>query len=72
MKSDEEMEKWTDEILAEILAEEKELELRNQEIIKNGCPCTKKTEHVYTFSRIPYLMCVVCRKQFDLDGNEIK
>ncbi len=68
MKSDEEMEKWTDEVLAE----EKELELRNQEIIKNGCPCTNKTEHIYTFSRIHYLMCDVCRKQFTLDGEEIR
>lgn len=68
MKSDDEL---IDEILEEIIKEEKERKLRNQEIINNGCPHTNKTERIGTISRIHFLECNVCYKQFDLKGNEI-
>jgi hypothetical protein len=61
----------TDEILAEIIQEEIERELKNQEIIKNGCPHTNKIQRIATISRIHFLECDVCLKQFDMKGNEI-
>jgi len=58
-------------ILKEILEEEKVKEIERQEIIKNGCPHTNKIKRVATISRIEFLECDVCYKQFDLQGNEI-
>lgn len=59
------------DILEEIKAEEKAEEERRKEIIKNGCPHTKKIERIGTFSREHFLECTVCKKQFYMNGMEI-
>lgn len=61
--------KLTDEILEELLKEEAEEEIRRQEIIKNGCPCKNKVRKTYSLSKIDYLECDICHKQFSMDGN---
>ena len=63
-----EKDKFVDEILAEIIAEEKELKKRKQEIIANGCPHSEKKDHTGLFSGVKFKYCTVCNKQFDLDG----
>jgi len=70
--SDEEINKITDDILKEILEEEKIEKIRKEEIIKNGCPHINKVERIATISRIHFLECDVCLKQFYLNGKEIK
>lgn len=60
-----------EEILKEVIEEEKMEEQRRREIIANGCPCTEKEEHIGTFSKIHFLQCSICGKQFDMDGTEI-
>jgi len=60
------------DILEEIKQEEKQKEIKRQEIIKNGCPCTNKIERIATISRIHFLECDICFKQFDMQGNEIE
>jgi hypothetical protein len=68
----ESIEEFTDRILKEIIEEEKQKETKRQEIIKNGCPHTNKIKRVATISKIEFLECDICYKQFDLNGNEIK
>jgi len=59
-------------LVNEVLEEAKVKEAKRQEIIKNGCPCTNKIKRIATISKIEFLECDVCYKQFDLSGNEIK
>ena len=61
-----------DEILNEIKEEERQREIERQKIIKNGCPHTNKIECIGTFSRIHFLECNICLKQFDMQGNELE
>ena len=63
--------KIANELINEILEEEKVKEIKRQEIIKNGCPHTNKIKRIATISRIEFLECDVCYKQFDLQGNKI-
>ncbi|WP_206459406.1 hypothetical protein [Anaerovorax sp. IOR16] len=70
--SNQEFENLTDEILAEIIQEENQKEIEKQEIIKNGCPHVNKTERVGTISKVHFLECDICKKQFDMMGNPIK
>ena len=67
-----EEERVANEIIDKILEEEKILDLNRSEIIKNGCPHTNKTEQIATLSKIHFLQCDVCFKQFDLDGNPLE
>jgi len=59
------------ELMVEILEEEKQREIKRKEIIKNGCPCTNKIKRIATISKIEFLECDVCYKQFDLKGEVI-
>lgn len=61
-----------DEILEEIKAEERKEEEERKKIIARGCPHTNKVEHIGTFTKERFLVCSVCRKQFWMDGTEIK
>ena len=63
---------YIDEIINEIKEEEKQKEIKRQEIIKNGCPHINKIKRVATISRIEFLECEVCYKQFYLNGDEVK
>jgi len=65
------MDKWTDEILDELIAEEKEYERNRQDIIANGCPHSAKKNHTGLFSGIEFKFCVICLKQFDLNDNPL-
>lgn len=67
-----EKEKLANEIITKILEEEKQSEIKRQEIIKNGCPHTNKTEQIATISKIHFLQCDICFKQFDLNGNPLE
>ena len=66
------MEDLLNEILDKVLAEEREDRLKREAIIKEGCPCVNKVERVATISRIHFLECAVCNKQFTMDGREIE
>ena len=65
------MNEFFNEILDEILEEEKQREVKRKEIVKNGCPCTNKIKRIATISKIEFLECDVCYKQFDLKGEVI-
>ena len=60
------------EIMQEIIAEEKIEEERRKEILAKGCPCTNKVERVGFFSKIKFLECPICFKQYNLDGTPIE
>ena len=59
------------EILNEVIEEEKVEEQHRKEIIAKGCPCINKEEHIGTFTKIHFLQCPICGKQFNMDGTEI-
>lgn len=65
------MDKWTDEILNEIKAEEKEFERNRQEIIAKWCPHSEKKNHTGLFSGVEFKFCVICNKQFDLNDKPL-
>jgi hypothetical protein len=58
-------------ILEEIKTEEKAEEERRNAIIKNGCPHIEKIERIGTFTKMHYLECAVCKKQFYMNGTEV-
>lgn len=60
------------EIMQEIIAEEKIEEERRKEILAKGCPCTNKVERIGFFSKIKFLECPICFKQYNLDGTPIE
>lgn len=72
MNEEDKMGTLANEIIDEILEEERQSEIKRQEILKNGCPCTNKIERIGTISKIHFLECDVCYKQFDLNGNPIE
>lgn len=61
-----------EELVNKVLKEKKKNEMKRQEILKNGCPHTNKTERIATISKIHFLECNICFKQFDLKGNPSK
>ncbi|MEK4006396.1 hypothetical protein [Paenibacillus sp. FSL H3-0333] len=65
------MDKWTDEILYELIAEEEEFERKRQGIIANGCPHSEKKNHTGLFSGVEFKYCIICNKQFDLNDKPI-
>ena len=64
------IDRLTDDILRELKEEEKQMETKRLDIVKNGCPCLNKIERISSISRIHFLECEICYKQFDLKGNE--
>lgn len=58
--------------MQEIIAEEKIEEERRKEILAKGCPCTNKVERIGFFSKIKFLECPICFKQYNLDGTPIE
>lgn len=59
------------ELLEEIKQEEREAEQRRQKILAEGCTCEEKIECIGTISKIKFLECPICHKQFTLDGEPI-
>ena len=70
MKND--FNQFAKEILNEIKIEEEIKEKENTQIIQNGCPhadLIKKQSLVY---HTEWLECVVCGKQYNLDGTPVE
>jgi hypothetical protein len=65
-------EKWLIDLVDKVIDEHKQKEIKRKQIIENGCPHTNKIKCIATISKIEFLECDICFKQFDLDGNEIK